>query len=119
VRKIDNTPFIRISSPRPESLALDLEDIDINKDGDDDDDDDDDDILRKVSNAVLPDEIAQELEALSRVDNERHNRIAKLEKLRRGEEILAEEEEDANEEDSKYKGPLPDSAESSVEGMAI
>ena len=77
---------------------------------------------RKVQNSVqLPDEITRELEALSKVDDDRLNRIAKLEKLRRGEEILPDlpdgEDEVREEEENKNKQIIqPESTESSVEG---
>ena len=39
-----------------------------------------------TSEAVLPEEITKELEALSQIDDARKSRIERLEKLRRGEE---------------------------------
>ena len=57
-----------------------------------------------------------------RVDDERLSRIAKLEKLRRGEERLHEEHDESVLEDHNPKPvhpgatALPESAESSVEG---
>ena len=72
---------------------------------------------------VLPDEITRELESLSHVDKERTSRIAKLEKWRKGvEDVLPVEAEvdEIEEQASKVKNNvLPESAESSVEGLLI
>lgn len=101
-------PKIKISRPRPESLTFDL---------------DDHDRIEDSRRGVLPDEITQELEALSHEDRyDRQSRIAKLEKLRRGEEEL-DDEEDVKDEDQEQtvgkKVTLPESTESSVEGIYI
>ena len=110
----NKNPKIKVSLVRPESLSLELYDEESG---------------RKESNSgisaprhhapVLPDEITRELEILSQVDKERSNRIAKLEKWRKGvEEVLPECEGDEVEDAaSKIKSiVLPESTESSVEG---
>jgi hypothetical protein len=68
------------------------------------------------SEAVLPEEITKELEALSLVDDARKSRIERLEKLRRREDVLPGEDDD----DDEFKGDqsLHESAESSVEGKS-
>lgn len=72
-----------------------------------------------VSDAVLPEEITKELEALSQIDEARKSRIERLEKLRRREDVLPGEEED--EDDMRLDQPtsLHESAESSVEGIFV
>ena len=76
-------------------------------------------IVKRVPSSVLPDEITQELEALSKVDDDRSSRIAKLEKLRRGEDVLPDGEEDVKETEEEMRSKQiaqPESTESSVEG---
>lgn len=88
-----NNPKIKISRPRPESLELDLD----------------------QSNVELNEEISHQIQDFA-ADNERQNRIARLEKLRRGEEILPEDDEEPEEVQTKTKVVQPESTESSVEG---
>ena len=58
-----------------------------------------------------------------RVDEKRNDRIAKLEKLRRGEEEIEDHEDDAPDPENSRSIPgasaLPESAESSVEGLRL
>jgi hypothetical protein len=110
-------PKIKVSLVRPESLSLDLEDEEPGslrrKEP----------IIPRHHAQVLPDEITRELESLSHVDKERTSRIAKLEKWRKGvEDVLPVEAEvdEMEEQASKVKNNvLPESAESSVEGLFI
>ena len=110
-------PKIKVSLVRPESLSLDLEDEEPGslrrKEP----------IIPRHHAQVLPDEITRELESLSHVDKERTSRIAKLEKWRKGvEDVLPVEAEvdEIEEQASKVKNNvLPESAESSVEGLFI
>ena len=110
-------PKIKVSLVRPESLSLDLEDEEPGslrrKEP----------IIPRHHAQVLPDEITRELESLSHVDKERTSRIAKLEKWRKGvEDVLPVEAEvdEIEEQASKVKNNvLPESAESSVEGLLI
>jgi len=110
-------PKIKVSLVRPESLSLDLEDEEPGslrrKEP----------IIPRHHAQVLPDEITRELESLSHVDKERTSRIAKLEKWRKGvEDVLPVEAEvdEIEEQASKVKNNvLPESAESSVEGIYI
>ena len=110
-------PKIKVSLVRPESLSLDLEDEEPGslrrKEP----------IIPRHHAQVLPDEITRELENLSHVDKERTSRIAKLEKWRKGvEDVLPVEAEvdEIEEQASKVKNNvLPESAESSVEGLSI
>ena len=55
-------PTIKVSVPRPDSLSLELYDDDNKKD------EENIEIIKKVPSAVLPDEITEELDALSRDD---------------------------------------------------
>ncbi len=106
---LQQNPAIRVSSPLTrESLSLDLEHSHNSQDA-------------NKQNEFLPEEISQELEALSRVDVERNSRIARLERLRRGEgQDMDEENDDALEEqEAIQKQFLHDSAESSVEGIYV
>ena len=68
-----------------------------------------------ASEAVLPEEITKELEALSLVDDARKSRIERLEKLRRREDVLPGDAED-DDDDMRCDQSLHESAESSVEG---
>ncbi len=119
-----SNPTIKISRPpRPDSLTLEFESEDVSATATTTTKSRKGEFRRVPSGAVLPEEITQELEALSQVDDERQDRIAKLEKLRRGEEILpdADEYPDANEDQDASKTgqnqPVqPESTESSVEG---
>jgi hypothetical protein len=71
--------------------------------------------LFPASEAVLPEEITKELEALSLVDDARKSRIERLEKLRRREDVLPGDIEDED-DDLRCDQSLHESAESSVEG---
>lgn len=73
---------------------------------------------------MLPDEITRELEALSQVDDDRHSRIAKLEKLRRKGDFDSDEEDEGGAVGGQVQPkqvPVyhPESAESSVEGIYL
>ena len=132
-KQIHPNPTIKVSRvpARPDSLSLELYD-DKPTSKEECSDEGCASNIRKVPSAVLPDEITKELEALSVVNEERSDRIAKLEKLRRGEEVLPEDNDEDNEgaganevENSKSNSgvagavALPESAESSVEGKTF
>ena len=75
--------------------------------------------LFPASEAVLPDEITKELEALSLVDDARKSRIERLEKLRRREDVLPGGDAEDDDDDMRCDQSLHESAESSVEGKRI